>query len=53
MQVFFMKWLWVVNFGLERIVRSLGCWGDKVPMLGVEVKFGEITTNMQIDVNKW
>jgi hypothetical protein len=24
-----------------------------VPMLGVEVKFGEITTNMQIDVNKW
>lgn len=51
MQVFFMKRLWAGNCGLERIVQSLGCWGHKVPMLGVEVEFGEITTNMQIDVN--
>jgi len=40
-----------VNCGLERTMQSLGCWGDKVPMLGVEIEFCEITTNMQIDVN--
>jgi hypothetical protein len=51
MQVSFMKWSWVVNCGLERTYQSLGCWGDKVPMSGVEAEFGEITTNMQIDVN--
>ncbi len=40
-----------MNCGLERTMQSLGCWGDKAPMLGVEIEFGEITTNMQIDVN--
>jgi hypothetical protein len=51
MQVFLMKQSWVLNYGLERIVQSLGCWGEKVPMLRVEIEFCEITTNMQIDVN--
>ncbi len=32
-------------------VQWLGCWGEKVPMLGVEIEFDEITTNMQIDIN--
>ncbi len=45
MQLFFMKWSWVVNYGLERTMQSLGCWGNKAPMLGVEIEFGEITTN--------